>query len=421
MAFIDTMMDQQQQPPPALDENAIRQAMLARAGSSPSPLATPPFFPGAPTLPSSPRNGSTAGAGGAASSPVSSDPAYPATAPSSGGYVDRMAADRAALDTAQAKSAGLPNAPERANLWNDPNHGHLRTLLTVLAGGIQGGITGDIRQGMHVMEPALQQPQQEADRRWQTGQTTAQRDYENAIQKFNVDLAQKREQDVADERTATEKDRTADRAEREKDRQTQLETQRRNEKREEARDLQAAQDRAATTARETERDKATEKHWSDDIALRRQEMTARIKDAKDAKEGVPVLRAYTSDLTGRLNEIDKRLTAIQGNATLLGDKESEQEIKDLRAERVARQQELSDVEGLMKKHLGLEAGVSGAGSSVSPPMQQYTVSAPGKPPVQKSLTQDQVNLLKSSGVQLTPVQQAAKKKSAPQATQTAVQ
>lgn len=126
-----------------------------------------------------------------------------------------------------------------------------------------------------------------------------------------------------------------------------------NRKREERRDTTTAGWHKDEVQREKDRDAATEQHWKDQMALSQKELNERLAASKDSREGIGVLKTYVSDLGGRLNELDKRISTLQASPFTRSDPQAQQEIKDLQAERKARSGEFDEVNGMMRKHLKL--------------------------------------------------------------------
>jgi hypothetical protein len=357
MAFSDNIFTGRD-PGDVLDPEGrvVTPEMRARMGF---PGAMPPVTPVAPT--------------------IASSPAHP-DVPQSSTLDQIMATNRAAIDAARSRVAGLESGPPKVepDKWTK--------IASIIAAGAEGW-QHNPSAGLRTAQGILSQPQMEARQKWEDQYKGAQRGYEDAIQNFNVDLSTHREQ-------ATE----ADRAEARKIQTGNLE-------REKTRDTQTQQWHEEEVKRQQARDTATEKHWSDEIQMRRKELSERLQASKDAREGVGVLRAYVTEETSRLNELDRRIAGIDSNIMSKNDPSVQQERKDLLAERAAAIQELNDVKGLMKKHLGIDHDAPATAPIAQfEGAQQFTVSAPGKPAVQKSLTYQQVQQLQQAGVNLAPVQ-----------------
>jgi hypothetical protein len=431
------------------DPNDPRTLAMRRAGMAPSgfdpnntvaiPGTVPgpvPMFPGAP-----PAGGVTGTAGAAGSSPVSSDPPHPGVPPSS--TLDQiMQTDRAALDEARTKMGALPNAPPRANLWSDPDHGKLRTLLTVFAGGVQGGITGDIRQGMHVMEPALQQPQEQANKTWQAGQTTAQRAYEDALQKFNVDLSSERATSESADRAAQQKERDANTRFRDfqmaggpEQKKIELETADREAR---AKQLEAsgappeqvarmrATGQMGDTTPKTDAELALAAHRTGPDGKPTQEALQaaqafkdlqkqrldQIHATKNPNEQAILLKDLQTNYVQMRGQLEREATAIENNIMSKNDPAAQASLKALRQSMAGIDEDLkyvnSEISARIKPVAKNAPNTPSGGGAIQQfqGSQNFTVSAPGKPAVQKSLTYQQVQQLQQAGVQLTQVKAA---------------
>lgn len=237
-----------------------------------------------------------------------------------------------------------PQAMERpTSIWEK--------LGAMAVAGTTGWNSHNAEAGLKAGRSVLDIPKDEADK-----------EYGRQLQGKEHGLAAS-ERELEDmERSQDRSERTADRADARKDRDRQFderESDRAEGRRQRESDSASrAADRTADNDRQNARDAATEKHWKDDLNLRRQEFNQRIAEQKDSKKGIAETTAYATSLRSSLAEADKEIGAKERDFMHKDDPDVQGELASMRRQRQDLQAEYDDVRGLMKKHLGLDHGVS---------------------------------------------------------------
>src|SRR5439155_1199495 len=114
-----------------------------------------------------------------------------------------------------------------------------------------------------------------------------------------------------------------------------------NQDREKNRDVQAGKYHEEEVQRQTNRDAAEERHWNEEVRLRRAELASRLTGQE--KQDASILRTYLTSATQRQNAIDARIVQIDSNIMAKNDPSAQAERSSLVSERAAMGKEVDDI------------------------------------------------------------------------------